>query len=53
MNGLTSYVVGTLISAMILGSYLFSWNLFGFASHRLERIEDRVNEIFTLVGGKK
>ena len=53
MNGITSYVVGTLMAAIILGSYLFSWNLFGFMTHRLERIEDRVNAIYTLLGGKE
>ena len=53
MNGVTSYIVGTLVCGMILGSYLFSWNLFGFTSHKLEWIEDRVNAIFVMHGGKE
>ena len=52
MNGITSYILGVLIAAMLLGSYAFTWSVSGTVQHKLERIEDRVNEIYNILRKK-
>ncbi len=57
MNGLTSYVVGGVLVAAMLGSYVFSWNLFGYIddkiTNQLNRIDDKITWIFKEMGGKE
>lgn len=53
MNGLTSYVIGGFLVAAMLGSYLFSWNLFGYTTAQLNRIDDKLTYIFTQMGGRE
>jgi len=49
MNGISTYVLGTVIAAFALGAYLFSWNLFGYNAAEIKYIRDRVDKIYTMM----
>jgi len=49
MNGITAYILATLMAAMLLGSYAFTWSIFGNLESKLARIEARVNAIYDIL----
>jgi len=49
MNGVLSYVLGTIVAAFALGAYIFAWNLFGVNAGEIKYIRDRVDKIYTMM----
>jgi len=52
VNGVTAYILGVVLAAMLLGSYAFTWSIFGNLETKLVRIQDRVDAIYDVVRGR-
>ncbi len=49
MNGLALKVLAALITALALGAYGFSWNLYSNVGVSLTRIENRIDGIYEIL----